>query len=148
MKIGSIFRWCFLIVLARLGRVGRNGSTPAIFESWVKACEEKNRLAMECDVATLKFSEAVRELHRRMGTTPMEEYDRLERASYRDEKGNEANFSEAAVANADGSEGRLKNRCRHGQNVLCSAFGWTRQAYRQFRERPTGQAPSRSLPWW
>ena len=34
---------------------------------------------MECDVATLKFPEAVRELHRKMGTTPKEEYDRLER---------------------------------------------------------------------
>jgi hypothetical protein len=44
------------------------------------ACEEKNRLAMEYDVATSKFSEAVRELHRRIGTSPKDEYDRLERA--------------------------------------------------------------------
>ena len=45
------------------------------------SCEEKNRLAMEYDTATAKFSEAVRELHRRMGTSPKNEYDRLERAS-------------------------------------------------------------------
>lgn len=36
---------------------------------------------MEYDAATSKFSEAVRELHRRIGTSPKEEYDRLERAS-------------------------------------------------------------------
>jgi|CZKL01.1.fsa_nt_gi hypothetical protein len=35
---------------------------------------------MEYDTATSKFSEAVRELHRRMGTSK-EEYNRLERAS-------------------------------------------------------------------
>jgi hypothetical protein len=45
------------------------------------SCEEKSRLAMEYDVATSKFSEAVRELHRRMGTSPKDEYDRLARAS-------------------------------------------------------------------
>lgn len=36
---------------------------------------------MEYDVATSKFSEAVAELRRRMGTSPKEKYDRLERAS-------------------------------------------------------------------
>jgi hypothetical protein len=45
------------------------------------SCEEKNRLATEYDTATSKFSEAVSELHRRMGTSPKDEYDRLERAS-------------------------------------------------------------------
>jgi ATP-dependent helicase YprA (DUF1998 family) len=45
------------------------------------SCEEKNRLAMEYDAATAKFSEAVRELRRMMGTSPKEEYDRLDRAS-------------------------------------------------------------------
>ena len=45
------------------------------------SCEEKTRLAMEYDAATSKFSEAVRELHRRIGTSPKDEYDRLERAS-------------------------------------------------------------------
>ena len=45
------------------------------------SCEEKSRLAKEYDEATSKFSEAVRDLHRRMGTSPKEEYDRLERAS-------------------------------------------------------------------
>lgn len=43
-------------------------------------CEEKSRLSMEYDAATSKFSEAVRELHRKIGTSPKEEYDRLERA--------------------------------------------------------------------
>jgi len=45
------------------------------------SCEEKNRLAMEYDAAMSKFSEAVRELRRMMGTSPKEEYDRLDRAS-------------------------------------------------------------------
>jgi hypothetical protein len=45
------------------------------------SCEDKTRLAMEYDAATSKFSEAVRELHRRIGTSPKDEYDRLERAS-------------------------------------------------------------------
>jgi hypothetical protein len=36
---------------------------------------------MEYDAATSKFSEAVRELHRRIGTSPKDEYARLERAS-------------------------------------------------------------------
>lgn len=46
------------------------------------SCEEKNRLAMEYDAATSKFSEAVRELRRKIGTSPKDEYDRLERASH------------------------------------------------------------------
>lgn len=45
------------------------------------SCEEKNRLALEYHTSTSKFSEAVRELHREMGTSPKEEYDRLERAA-------------------------------------------------------------------
>jgi hypothetical protein len=51
------------------------------FEVTSMSCEEKTRLAMEYDSATSKFSEAVKELHRRMGTSLKEEYDRLERAS-------------------------------------------------------------------
>ena len=45
------------------------------------SCEEKVRLAMEYETATSKFSEAVRELRLKMGTSPKDEYDRLERAS-------------------------------------------------------------------
>ena len=45
------------------------------------SCKEKARLAKEYEVATSKFSEAVRELQRRIGTSPKEDYDRLERAS-------------------------------------------------------------------
>jgi hypothetical protein len=44
-------------------------------------CEEKARLASNYDAATSRFSEAVRELHRNMGTSPKEEYDRLARIS-------------------------------------------------------------------
>lgn len=44
-------------------------------------CEEKARLAMEYETATSKFSEAVRDLRRKMGTSPKDEYDRLDRAS-------------------------------------------------------------------
>jgi hypothetical protein len=45
------------------------------------SCEEKARLAMEYEMATSKFSDAVRELRQRMGTSPKGEYDRLERVS-------------------------------------------------------------------
>jgi ATP-dependent helicase YprA (DUF1998 family) len=45
------------------------------------SCEEKNRLAKEYDDTTAKFSEAVSELRQKMGTSPKEEYDRLERAT-------------------------------------------------------------------
>jgi hypothetical protein len=44
-------------------------------------CEEKARLAKDYDAATSRFSEAVKELHRNMGTSPKEEYDRLARVS-------------------------------------------------------------------
>jgi hypothetical protein len=44
-------------------------------------CEEKGRLVSEYNVATVAFSEAVKELHRRIGTSPKEEYKRLERIS-------------------------------------------------------------------
>jgi hypothetical protein len=44
-------------------------------------CEEKTRLAMEYEAATSAFSEAVKELHRKIGTSPKEEYKRLERIS-------------------------------------------------------------------
>jgi hypothetical protein len=44
-------------------------------------CLEKIRLAKEYDLATAFFSEAVKELHRRMGTSPKEEYGRLDRAA-------------------------------------------------------------------
>jgi hypothetical protein len=44
-------------------------------------CEEKARLATEYDRATAIFSEAVAELHRKIGTSPKEEYGRLVRAS-------------------------------------------------------------------
>ena len=44
-------------------------------------CEEKSRLAKEYEAATAAFSEAVKELNRRIGTSPQEEYRRLERIS-------------------------------------------------------------------
>jgi hypothetical protein len=44
-------------------------------------CEEKSRLAMEYQTATLAFSDAVKELHRKIGTSPKAEYQRLERIS-------------------------------------------------------------------
>ena len=44
-------------------------------------CEEKARLATEYEAATSAFSEAVKELHRRIGTSPKEKYKRLERLS-------------------------------------------------------------------
>jgi len=44
-------------------------------------CEEKARLTMEYEAATSAFSEAVKELHRKIGTSPKEEYRRLEQIS-------------------------------------------------------------------
>jgi hypothetical protein len=42
-------------------------------------CEEKTRLLTEYKAATSAFSEAVKELHGKIGTSPKEEYQRLER---------------------------------------------------------------------
>ena len=44
-------------------------------------CEEKARLVTAYEAATSAFSEAVKELHRRIGTSPKEEYQRLEQIS-------------------------------------------------------------------
>lgn len=44
-------------------------------------CEEKKRLAAEYEATTARFAESVRELNRKMGTSPKSEYDRLQRAS-------------------------------------------------------------------
>ena len=44
-------------------------------------CEEKTRLLAEYGAATKKFSAAVAELQRKMGTSPKAEYERLTRAS-------------------------------------------------------------------
>jgi hypothetical protein len=45
------------------------------------SCEEKARLVRDYDNATLAFSNAVQELHRKIGTSPKDEYQRLERIS-------------------------------------------------------------------
>jgi hypothetical protein len=42
------------------------------------SCEEKNRLLKEYEAATVAFSAAVIELRRRMGTSPKEEFKRLD----------------------------------------------------------------------
>lgn len=44
-------------------------------------CEEKQRLGLEYEIATKKFSDAVTELQRKMGTSPKNDYDRLSRAA-------------------------------------------------------------------
>lgn len=44
-------------------------------------CDVKNRLATEYENSTAKFSEAVTELRRKMGTSTKEEYERLDRAA-------------------------------------------------------------------
>ncbi len=44
-------------------------------------CEEKTRLLMEYQAATSAFSEAVKELRRKIRTSPKEDYKRLERIS-------------------------------------------------------------------
>lgn len=45
------------------------------------ACEEKVRLVAAYEAATKKFSDAVTELHKKMGTSPKAVYDRLQRVS-------------------------------------------------------------------
>jgi hypothetical protein len=45
------------------------------------SCEEKTRLATEYEAATSAFSEAVKELRRKIGTSLKEEYQRLEQIS-------------------------------------------------------------------
>jgi hypothetical protein len=44
-------------------------------------CEEKSRLLRKYNVATAGFSETVKELHRRMGTSPKEDYAALTQIS-------------------------------------------------------------------
>jgi hypothetical protein len=44
-------------------------------------CDEKTRLVTEYEATTSVFSGAVKELHRKIGTSPKEEYQRLERIS-------------------------------------------------------------------
>jgi hypothetical protein len=44
-------------------------------------CDEKGRLLRQYDDATLAFSNAVQELRRKIGTSPKDEYERLERIS-------------------------------------------------------------------
>jgi hypothetical protein len=46
------------------------------------SCEEKARLVRDYDNATLAFSNAVQEMHRKIGTSLKEEYERLERISH------------------------------------------------------------------
>ena len=41
--------------------------------------QEKARLLMDYKAATMVFTEAVKELHRKIGTSPKAEYERLER---------------------------------------------------------------------
>jgi hypothetical protein len=45
------------------------------------SCEEKKRLTSEYESTTTKFSQAVAEPRRRMGTSSKEEYQRLDRAA-------------------------------------------------------------------
>jgi hypothetical protein len=44
-------------------------------------CEEKARLVDEYSATTSAFSNAVQEMHRKIGTSPKEEYKRLEQDS-------------------------------------------------------------------
>ena len=48
----------------------------------VLGCDEKARLVRDYDNATLAFSNAVQEMHRKIRTSPRDEYQRLERISH------------------------------------------------------------------
>lgn len=54
---------------------------PRNLDELAMSCDEKARLAREYDDATLAFSEAVQELRQKIGTSPRDEYQRLERIS-------------------------------------------------------------------
>jgi hypothetical protein len=45
------------------------------------ACDEKTRLVKAYEFTTARFSEAVTELQRKMGTVPKSEYELLSRAA-------------------------------------------------------------------
>ena len=47
----------------------------------MKTCEEKASLASDYEAATARFSTAVRELNQKIGVSPKEEYERLDRAA-------------------------------------------------------------------
>jgi ATP-dependent helicase YprA (DUF1998 family) len=47
----------------------------------INNCDEKFRLAEEYQLATTRFSDAVKKLRQRMGTSPKSEYARLDRAA-------------------------------------------------------------------
>jgi ATP-dependent helicase YprA (DUF1998 family) len=44
-------------------------------------CDEKTRLAQQYELATSQFSEAVKKLSQKMGTSSKEEYARLDRVA-------------------------------------------------------------------
>jgi hypothetical protein len=44
-------------------------------------CEEKARLTLEYEAATTTFSQTVADLREKMGVSPKEEYERLQRVS-------------------------------------------------------------------
>jgi hypothetical protein len=50
-------------------------------DSFPTTCDEKGRLLKQYDDATVTFSEAVKELRRKIGTSLKAEYERLERIS-------------------------------------------------------------------
>jgi hypothetical protein len=77
-------------------------------------CEEKARLAMEYEAATSAFSEAVKELHRKIGTSPKEEYKRLDRISSEARVKSE----QARLALSNTSLPIVVNRRRHA--ALCA----------------------------
>ena len=52
-----------------------------ICDNPVMACEEKQRLGSEYEIATKNFSQAVSELQEQMGISSRAEYDRLARAA-------------------------------------------------------------------
>jgi hypothetical protein len=70
----------------------QRGAFGGVEKTEMMSCEEKKRLANEYESATMKFSQAIAELRRRMGTSTKEEYQRLDRAA------NEARVEHARLA--------------------------------------------------
>ena len=62
------------------GQARPRPSCPA--RKWERVtCEEKSRLVADYEEATARFLEAVKEVRRKMGTSPKEEYERLDRVA-------------------------------------------------------------------
>jgi len=70
-----------LTVSSRFGCIPLTFAEATVTQGEETECREKPRLMAEYENSTARFLEAVQELHRKMGTSPKEVYERLDRAA-------------------------------------------------------------------